>query len=165
VVAQPIPIVNGRSDPRGNRYSADDREKAYLTWRAHGRNLAKVVELCGISEGTAGAWKRNDGWERRAAREDDVEREANRRRVAATVAGEPGKSLAVVVAIRDDETASKRDRLDAAKFLLGVAGIAPTKPGERSILDPRPEDRPPPDLPQNLDALTPDALAALLARG
>lgn len=51
------------------------------------------------------------------------------------VLGETVKSIQTVVKIRDDESASNRDRLDAAKWLAGLAGVAPVLEAQTSILD------------------------------
>lgn len=128
-----VAIDHDDRDPRGKRYTPEDRETAYLVWKAHGRSITKAADKIGATEATVGNWKRGDGWDARAAREDRITQGAARATVAATIATELEKSIATVVEIRDDTTAAKRDRFLAATWLAGVAGVAPVVKADTSI--------------------------------
>jgi transposase-like protein len=115
-------------DPRGRRYTPEEKARAYLVWRiAGGRSLAKTAKLTGVGEGALAAWHRTEGWARRAEREDELAAYAARGSILATVVDELQKSIATVTGIRDDPTASARDRLAASVWLAGVAGVVPIK--------------------------------------
>ena len=58
----PLQLPDSAVDPRGRRYTAEEREHAYLTWRVVGRrSLAAAAELLGVAENTVGAWARGSG--------------------------------------------------------------------------------------------------------
>ena len=46
----PVQLPESGVDPRGRRYTAEEREHAYLTWRVVGRrSLAATAELLGVA--------------------------------------------------------------------------------------------------------------------
>src|SRR5262245_24202854 len=137
-----LPGRTDSDDPRGKRYTSDAKEAAYLTWRANGRSITKAADAIGATEATVGNWKRSEDWGRRADREDRVDQDAARNAVASTVAAELAKSLRTVVEIRDDPNANKKDRLAAAFFLLGIAGIAPVAKADASLFARKDDDTP-----------------------
>jgi hypothetical protein len=168
MIAQPLDppakLVNFDGDPRGRRYSALDREHAYLTWTLAGRrSFTKTGELTGVAPNTLRAWHDQDRWAERADGEDDEARKMARVALAAKVVDETAKSLETIIAIRDDATASKRDRLAAAIYILGVSGIAPVVKAENPALF-DPETKPAPKPPRDLRSLS-DAELLALERG
>lgn len=125
------------TNPHGNRYTAADRERTYQLWRTGaGRSLRKLAELSGISHGTLGNWSKEDHWQDRAFREDQEEAQLVRETLGSVLNDQVLKSIEVVVKIRDDLAASAKDRLNAAQWLAGVAGVAPvTKTAGTLIVD------------------------------
>ena len=133
MVAEPVQLHN----PHGTRYTLEQREAAYQTWKiGSGRSLRRTAGLTGISQGTLGSWSREDGWQRRA-REEDAEVAATLATTLRNVLGEEVvKSIEAARAVRDDDTGKvpPRDRLAAAQWLAGIAGISPQKPIELAPL-------------------------------
>lgn len=136
-MASALQLINSDIDPRGRRYTPEDREHAYITWRVVGRrSLTKTSELTGIAENTLRAWFRHDEWKYRSDREDGDAAELARQSLATLATNEVVKSLEVVTQLRDDPSTPAKTRLDAAIFVLGLWGVAPTKNGETSIQPP-----------------------------
>jgi transcriptional regulator with XRE-family HTH domain len=116
------------SNSHGNRYTAADRERAYQLWRiSAGRSLRKLADLSGIAHSTLASWSKEERWQDRASREDFEEAESVRQSLGSVLNDQVIKSIETVVEIRDDLTASKKDRLNAAQWLAGVAGVAPVQ--------------------------------------
>ena len=139
VTLVPVQLGNSGGDPRGRRYTTEDREHAYLTWRVVGRrSLAATADLLGIAENTLRAWAREDDWRLRSDRDDADAAELARQSLATLATSEVVKSLEVVTRLRDDPATPARTRLDAAIYVLGVWGVGPSKAGEVAI---RPAER------------------------
>jgi transcriptional regulator with XRE-family HTH domain len=116
------------SNSHGTRYTTADRERTYQLWRVSaGRSLRKLAELSGISHGTLANWSREERWQDRAFREDREEAELIRETLGSVLNDQVIRSIETMVEIRDDVTASKKDRLNAAQWLAGVAGVAPVQ--------------------------------------
>jgi len=159
MVAAPLQLSNYQDDPRGRRYSADDRERTYLVWRLAGRrSFTKTAELTSIAVNTIRSWHREDGWAARSDAEDRENLEMVRVALAAGIVDEATKSLDTIKAIRDDTTAQHKVRLDAAIWVMGVLGVSPVQ--KTSLLDERPAPPPTKDaLPQiDFSTLTPEQL-------
>ena len=139
----PAQLSNSGVDPRGRRYTTEDREHAYLTWRVVGRrSLAATAELLGIAENTVRAWAREDDWRQRSDRDDADAAELARQSLTTLATNEVVKSLEVVTRLRDDPATPARTRLDAAVYILGVWGVVPSKAGEVALRPSEPrEDR------------------------
>jgi hypothetical protein len=132
---RPVQLVNFDGDPRGRRYAALDREQAYLMWKvACRRSFTKTADVTGIAVNTLRTWHKDDGWSARAEADDDEARKVARVALAAHVVDEVQKSLDVIIAIRDDATASTRDRLNAAVYILGISGVAPVTKADSPAL-------------------------------
>jgi len=139
VTLVPVQLGNSGVDPRGRRYTAEEREHAYLTWRVVSRrSLAATAELMGVAENTVRAWAREDDWRRRSDREDADAAELARQSLATLATNEVVKSLEVVTRLRDEPSTPAKTRLDAAIYVLGLWGVVPPKNGEVSV---RPVER------------------------
>lgn len=116
------------------RWSDSDRESAFFLWRTTaGRNLSLVSRVLNIPYGTLDDWKRRDGWVQRANEEDRESRAMLGDAVQAAILNNVLPSIMVAVEIRDNRQASAKDRLEAAKWLAGVAGIVPAQRSELEI--------------------------------
>ncbi|HEV2123245.1 MAG TPA: hypothetical protein VGW38_10785 [Chloroflexota bacterium] len=123
------------SNSRGHRYTAADRERAYQTWRiSAGRSLRNLAQLSGISHGTLANWSKEERWQDRAFREDQEEAELVRKTLGSVLNDQVLKSIETVVKIRDDEKVSAKDRLNAAQWLAGVAGVAPVQKASGTLV-------------------------------
>ena len=69
----------------------------------------------------------------RSDREDGDAAELARQSLATLATNEVVKSLEVVTQLRDDPGTPAKTRLDAAIFVLGLWGVAPSKVGEVSL--------------------------------
>jgi hypothetical protein len=165
----PVQLGNSGVDPRGRRYTSEEREHAYLTWRVVGRrSLAATAELMGIAENTVRAWAREDGWRDRSDRDDADAAELARQSLATLATSEVVRSLEVVTQLRDDPATPAKTRLDAAVYVLGLWGVAPPKAGEVALRPAERSDRSDRRLPAPLlRTLTPDqiTLAERAVRG
>jgi hypothetical protein len=156
-----VQLVNLSEDPRGRRYSASDRESAFLMWKVAGRrSFTKTADVTGIAVNTLRSWHHEDDWATRADAEDDDARKMAQVALAAKIVDETQKSLDTIIAIRDDKAASTRDRLNAAIYLLGISGVAPVVKAENPALFPQAKD-PAPSLPTNLRSLSDDELRTI----
>src|SRR5262245_34443972 len=116
-----LQLLNSDVDPRGRRYTAEDREYAYLTWRVVGRrSLVKTRELTGIAENTLRSWAKEESWRERSDREDADVVELARQSLATIATNEVVKSLEVITGLRDDPATPAKVRFDAAAFVLGL---------------------------------------------
>ena len=155
MVAQPIRLDDWAGDPHGKRYTPEEKEHAYGVWKwSAGRSLAKTADATGIAASTLGSWHQRDNWTGRAKTEDDELAQSVKLSIAGKITGEVVKSIETVVAIRDDTTASNRDRFLAATWIAGVGGVSPISKGELGILSqPTPEPTQPTE-PEAIDTHT-----------
>ncbi len=125
VVAQLVPFPDER---RAIRYTPADRDAAYTVWRTvAGRSVLRTSQLTGINRKTLDAWRQDDGWPVRADDDDRAMLEQHQGAVAATIAAQVLPSILTAVQIRDDTTASNKDRLAAAVWLAGLAAVSPVQ--------------------------------------
>lgn len=129
-----VQAIEFLGDPRGRRYTAVDRETAYVCWRTN-RSIRRTAETLGLSPSTVGSWSQSDAWVRRAKGEDAEDVADMRRAVSAIAVGEVVKSIEVAREIRDNAAAAARDRLAAAQWIAGLAGVAAIAKVETSVID------------------------------
>lgn len=123
------------SDPRGTRYTREQKEEAYLLWRTGaGRSLRKVAELTGISAGTLSNWARDEDWATRAQRDDAETAKLLQSCIGSVIIEQALKSLDTVIHLRDDAATPPKVRLDAAVFMAGLAGVAELHRGGIQVL-------------------------------
>jgi hypothetical protein len=128
-------LVNSGLDPRGRRYTAQERDAAYQYWRlAAGRSCSKVEQQLGIDRNTVMAWRDADGWIARADAEDHEDIAANRQGLGALVATQLVKNIETVIEIRDDKEQPGKVRLDASAYLNGLMGVVPVTKIEQSVI-------------------------------
>lgn len=121
--------------PNGRRYSPADHETAYLLWRTVcGRSARKVALRLGMADVTVSEWARNEDWISRANVEDHDDYASSRIGVAAIVVNELVPSIETAREIRDDKTVAARDRLAAAQWLAGLAGVSPVSKIETAVV-------------------------------
>lgn len=154
-----VQLIDSSDASHGRRYTESDREAAYQLWRTTGgRSLRRVAEITGVAVSTLGTWSQRDGWIIRAQREDREDAESVRTGIGALITQQVARSIEVVIRIRDDEKASSKDRLNAAFWLAGVAGLAPVAKTETALI--AKVAAPPEELP-DLRGLNTDELMAL----
>lgn len=130
-----VQLGNIEVDPRGRRYTAEEKEAAYLLWRtAAGRSCRKVALRLNIEERTVRNWRDAGNWVARADQEDHDDFASSRLGVAALVINELVPSIETAVKIRDDKTNNARDRLAAAQWLAGLAGVSPVSKVEQAVI-------------------------------
>jgi hypothetical protein len=139
-VLSPEPVddlvaVEPEANPPSNRFAAEDREAAYVAWKLS-RSLKQTADVTGVAIGTLRSWSQRDSWVKRAESEDAERAEIARSHILNRVSGEVTKSVEVLIAIRDDATASNRDRRQAAVDLLGIFGINVSKPDPNAFPKP-----------------------------
>lgn len=129
-------VIDITSSPNGNRYSEAEKEAAYLCWRIPaGRSLRKAAELMNISASTLGTWSQTHGWVKRADEEAADAAESMRLSIESRVIGVAHEVVEVFEGILKDKTASARDRMEAGKWLAGIAGVAPVIKSETAFID------------------------------
>ena len=120
-------------------YAPADREYAYQLWRTvSGRSCRDVARRMAakypdIARETVTRWSHEDGWKTRADQEDKEDVQSMRQAIGAVVATEVVPSLETAKAIRDDPNNDPKVRLDAAKWLAGLAGVAPVSKIEQAV--------------------------------
>jgi transposase-like protein len=115
------------TSPHGRRYSPAEKEAAYTVWKAASRSLSKASTTMGIARNTL------VDWASRADREDQEAGDLLKDTYWSIISGQVIPSVLTAVEIRDNATASNKDRLNAAQWLAGLAGVLPAdKPVERS---------------------------------
>ncbi len=148
IAAQLVPFPEER---RTVRYTPADRDAAYTVWRTvAGRSVLRTSQLTGINRKTLDAWRQDDGWPARADDDDRAMLEQHQGAVAATVAAQVLPSIMTAVQIRDDPTASNKDRLAAAVWLAGLAAVSPV---QRSTSVVEHVAAPPPEVPPDYTTL------------
>jgi hypothetical protein len=153
VVAQPVSIARLSDSPNGRGYWNDEKEAAYLLWRPCGRSIRKTAEALNLAPSTVGASHRAGGAVERAEREDAEEGDQARASIRGRALPRGLREIELAEKVVDDETAPVKDRLNAAFWLAGIAGIARVKQGDASALaDPPRPARPPRDLRSLSDA-------------
>jgi hypothetical protein len=149
--ADRLVAIEADGDPRGKRYTDDDREAAYLLWSTTAKqSLQAVGRATGISCSTLGTWHQTKRWQDRYESEQHARAQLLRSGIVGKVAGEIEKSVDVLIEIRDNTEAANRDRRQAAVDLLSLAGLNPNakqaeppKPAPRyTPTDDRAEDDP-----------------------
>lgn len=134
------------TDPHGRRYTDEDKELAYETWKTvGGRSLRRTADLLEISPSTLGTWQQRGDWIERAKADDVANVESVKLSIRALAIPRANKAMMVIESIMDNEAASTRDRLEAAKWMAGIAGYAPVTKAETSIVTITPEEAPPDD--------------------
>src|SRR5215218_9075407 len=118
-----------------NRFPVEDREAAYVAWKLS-RSIKQTSDVTGIPIGTLRSWSQRYSWTRRAESEDAERAEIARAHIVSKVTDQVGKSVDVLIGIRDDATASHRDRRQAAVDLLGIFGINVSKPNPDAMPKP-----------------------------
>lgn len=120
-------------------YTPADREFAYQLWRTlSGRSCRDVARRMAskypdIARETVTRWAQEDQWKQRADQEDTEDVQSMRQAIGAVVATEVVPSLETAKAIRDNPDIDPRVRLDAAKWLAGLAGVAPVSKIEQAV--------------------------------
>lgn len=119
-----LQLVNSVSgDARGNRYTAAERDAAYLTWRTVGRrSFSATADALGIAENTLRMWGRSDNWAGRVASEDAETAEIAKVAVTGAVIAEMDANISKLVSLRDTAD-NERVQLDATLALLAIGGI------------------------------------------
>jgi len=115
------------ASPHGRRYSPAEKESAYTVWKALARSLAKTSTTMGIARATLTDWHRDGAWASRADQEDQEAGDVFRDAYWTVLSGQVLPSILTAVEIRDNETVQPKDRLAAAQWLAGVAGLVPVK--------------------------------------
>lgn len=119
---------------QGNRYTDADKEAAYQYWRtAGGRSFRRTASKLKIADNTIRSWAQSQDWAVRANSEDNEDVYAVRAGTAALVTQELVKSIETVVEVRDDPAAKHKDRLMAAFWLAGLAGVSPVSRIEQAV--------------------------------
>lgn len=127
-------------------YTPADREFAYQLWRTlSGRSCRDVARRMGatypdIARETVTRWMHEDGWKARADQEDSEDIQSMRQAIGAVVATQVVPSLETAQRLRDDPNVDPRVRLDAAKWLAGLAGVAPVSKIEQAVTYQQPKD-------------------------
>jgi hypothetical protein len=156
VAAQLVPFPE---EHRAIRYTLADRDAAYGVWRTvAGRSVLRTSQLTGINRKTLDAWRQDEGWPARADADDRARLEQHLGAIAATVAAQVLPSILTAVQIRDDPTASNKDRLAAAMWLAGLAAVSPV---QRTTSIVEHVASPPPEEVPDYAALTTDELIEL----
>jgi len=132
VVAAPVQPINfvDRSK-HAVRYTPEEKEAAYLTWRVtSGRSLRRAAELTGIAPGTLSNWSRDDAWQARAAREDEQDAGALNRAMRGLGIGCALRAIERIEKMAENAGGRVSDRvqLEANVWLAGCAGVSPNKP-------------------------------------
>lgn len=119
----------------GRRYTPEEREAAYQLWRiAAGRSCSEVQRKLGIERNTIMAWRDQDGWVARADQDDTEAYGASKHGVAALVVTELVANIETAKEIRDNQANSPKDRLAAAQWLAGLAGVSPVSKIEQAVI-------------------------------
>lgn len=117
------------------RYTSEEKAGAYLYWRtAGGRSFNKTAQKLSIDRRTLSSWSQEDDWPSMAAADDQDDYASSRIGVAAIVVNELVPSIETAKSIRDDKSASARDRLAAAQWLAGLAGVSPVSKIEQAVV-------------------------------
>lgn len=153
-------LPNQEIDPRGRRYDASDKATAYILWRTVcGRSARKVGERLGISDETIRRWAIDDNWPARADIEDQDDYGASRIATAALVVNQIVPSIETAIEIRDNQQNNPKDRLAAAQWLSGLAGVSPVSKIEQAVIS-QPKATEVIDVP-SLTGMSPDELMRL----
>jgi hypothetical protein len=133
-----IEAIEPYKAPQSKRYTDQERAAAYLYWRtAGGRSIRKTSIRFSITPDTIYAWRDRDDWITKANQEDHDDYASSRIGVAAIVVNELVPSIETARTIRDDPTAKHKDRLAAAMWLAGLAGVSPVSKIETAVTDTR----------------------------
>jgi hypothetical protein len=139
--AEPIRLSDWSDDPRGRRYTDEDRALAYESWRTvGGRSLRRTAEIVGVAVSTLGTWQQRDNWIEKAKQDDAEGAESYRVSIRQLALPRANAAIEVIESIMNSETASPRDRLEAAKWMAGIAGISPITKMETSFITAAPKD-------------------------
>jgi hypothetical protein len=132
-LARSSPVARLFDSPNGRRYTEADKEAAYVLWRTYGRSLRKTADALAVAPSTVGTWQQSGRWVERADREDAEEAESVRASIQRTALPRALKAIAFVERVLDDDRAPYRDRLNAAFWLAGIAGVAPVKLAQAQV--------------------------------
>ena len=120
------------------RYDDNDRAAAYLWWRtAGGRSISKTAKRFNVDYNTVKLWIDRNDWNQLANDEDHDDYASSRIGVAAIVVNELVPSIETAIQIRDNMDNSAKDRLAAAQWLAGLAGVSPVSRIETAVTDNR----------------------------
>jgi hypothetical protein len=156
-------LLDFQTHPNGQRYTAADKGSAYVAWRLNGRrSIRKAAEITGISASTIGNWHQDEGWRERADKEEDDEAKLVRKGIQQCVTADLDKAYEIHREIMLNNQNSARDRMDAAKWIAGLGGMAPVIKSESAFTSqPSTEaDQSRPDV-RSLVAMSPDELMRL----
>jgi hypothetical protein len=160
-IAEPVvfPASIAEADPRGRRYDAAEKEAAFQSWRLT-RSLRQAADATGVSVGTLASWHSRESWTARAESEDRERAELVRSQIVGRVVDQVAASIARVVDLRD-HAANEKVRLDAATYLLGLAGLSPNAKDGTGLLAARPAPPPHPSFDDRDDTdFSPEAVYA-----
>ncbi len=120
-------------DPRGKRYTPEQKEAAFQLFVSSGTQIQAVAETMGIDRGTGSRWAKEGEWYQRYTMAEAVMDPSEERKVAKTILEMKGPSAAATIVgimegrILDERERSTKVRLDAAKTLLNRIGFPEMK--------------------------------------
>ncbi len=161
MVITPIKQENSPADPRGRRYTEQDRRDAFLVFATVAeRSWSKAADLSGISIPTLRSWAKMDRWTALLREQDQESGRVFSGLLNSRLLLEADKSISTAAQLRDDAGQPGHVRLEAAKWLAGLAGYAPI---HRSAVSwERAEDNLPTRDPKEMAALSDAELDELL---
>lgn len=155
-----VVLPNSETAKFGRRYTTEEKEAAYQLWRiAAGRSVSEVARKLGIERNTVTTWRDQDGWIARADQDDTEAFASSKHGVAALVVTELVANIETAKEIRDNHANSPKDRLAAAQWLAGLAGVSPVSKIEQAVIQ-APKAAEVVDVP-SLVGMSPDELMRL----
>ena len=133
-MAAPLPLVLSPepdgANPHGRRYTAQEKEAAYLSWRTlYGRSRRRTAKELNISPSTLERWHAEDGWDARADAEDQEDAVGARVSMAARVLPMLDKALARLEKVIDAPDTPATGIVKATELLANLAGVGPANRG------------------------------------
>jgi len=129
-VAEPLRILPPPTQKHGRRYAAQDRETAFVTYRAV-RSLRETVKRTGVTVSTLHEWCKADGWIARADREDAEDIASARSAIGGQAMPALHRGIARLVKIVEDDASKDQDAIKATELLGKFTGtLAPANAGK-----------------------------------
>jgi hypothetical protein len=154
--ALPTPRDTSR---HGDRYTAQEREEAFLVYRKL-RSLRKVEDELDISLSTLSKWSKENSWVERADREDAEDIEAARAAISGQALPALQRGINRLVKIIDNDASRDLDAIKATELLGRYTGtLAAPNAGQPFVNQPNPSGQKVISM-KDLAGLDPDQLAA-----
>ncbi len=133
-MAEPLrilpPTTNADTQKHGRRYAAQDRETAFVTYRAV-RSLRETAKRTGVTVSTLHEWSKADGWIARADREDAEDIASARSAIGGQAMPALHRGIARLVKIVEDDASKDQDAIKATELLGKFTGtLAPANAGQ-----------------------------------